>query len=380
MKTTSHIVSSDVSPLKHSGMRKMASVFVFAIALAVAPAPAFAQHGGGGGGGSHGGGGGASHGGGSGSGGGGSHAAASSGAHSTRGSSSNSSGGHWWNPFHGAASAAKGTNSTSTTTGASGSQGRNSWQEPPSSSANGSVHGSVRPNFYSPANVNSPATATPSGRLPAANNARSAMSSLASTRGATVGAPPHEILPHRPGFPFSPFNPFFFNNPFFFGSGFGFGFGGFGPCDPFWGCYGYGYGIGGGYGYYGGGFSGGYSADMSYDSPDDWAPSQEPNPTLFAAPADNGSGQGDNTTAQKPYAIIYMKDGSSYAVTDYWLANGKLHYVTSYGGENAIDQSQLDLQRTVDQNAANGTNFILRPEPANPPTASPVPPALDSPR
>ena len=101
---------------------------------------------------------------------------------------------------------------------------------------------------------------------------------------------------------------------------------------------------------------------------------------MFAAPADDGNGLGDNAAAQKPYAIIYMKDGSSYAVTDYWLANGKLHYVTSYGGENAIDQSQLDLQRTVDQNAANGTNFILRPEPASPATASPVPPELDSPR
>ena len=236
MKTTSNVSSSKPFPLEYSEIRKMASVFVFAIALAAAPAPAFAQHGGGGGGGSHGGGGGASHGGGFGSGGGGSHPAASSGAHSARATSSssnnNSSGGHWWNPFHGSASTAKGTNSTPTT-GASGSQSHNTWQEPPSVSANGSAHGSVRPNFYSPANVNAPATTTASGRLPAANNARSGMSSVASTRGATVGAPPHVILPHRPGFPFSPFNPFFFNNPFFFGSGFGFGFGGFGPCDPY---------------------------------------------------------------------------------------------------------------------------------------------------
>ena len=62
--------------------------------------------------------------------------------------------------------------------------------------------------------------------------------------------------------------------------------------------------------------------------------------------------------------ILYLKDGSSYAVSDYWLSGGKLHYVTSYGGENVIDESQLDLQRTVNENATRGVDFTLRPEPA----------------
>jgi hypothetical protein len=62
-------------------------------------------------------------------------------------------------------------------------------------------------------------------------------------------------------------------------------------------------------------------------------------------------------------AVLYLKDGSSYAVTDYWLENGKLHYVASYGGENAIDEGALDLQKTVNENAGRGMTFTLRPGP-----------------
>ena len=111
-------------------------------------------------------------------------------------------------------------------------------------------------------------------------------------------------------------------------------------------------------------FGGDYSADLSYNSPDDAGSSQEPNPSLFAAPpADTGQSAGE-TSQQQPYVILYLKDGSSYAVSDYWLAGGKLHYVTSYGGENVIDESQLDLQRTVNENGTRGLDFTLRPEPA----------------
>jgi hypothetical protein len=59
-----------------------------------------------------------------------------------------------------------------------------------------------------------------------------------------------------------------------------------------------------------------------------------------------------------------LKDGTSYGVTDYWLSGGSLHYVTNYGGENRVVADRLDLQRTVDANAANGVSFILSNEPA----------------
>lgn len=79
--------------------------------------------------------------------------------------------------------------------------------------------------------------------------------------------------------------------------------------------------------------------------------------------APDNSSQGGASTPQ-PYVVIFLRDGSSYAVSDYWLAGGKLHYVTSYGGENSVDANQLDLQRTVNENAGNGVTFTLRPAPA----------------
>jgi hypothetical protein len=66
---------------------------------------------------------------------------------------------------------------------------------------------------------------------------------------------------------------------------------------------------------------------------------------------------------QGPDTLVYLADGTNYAVTSYWLAGGDLHYVTSYGAEDSIPIGQIDLQRTVDANAAQGVQFTLRPAP-----------------
>jgi hypothetical protein len=311
------------------------AAFFFAATLALAPVPAFAQHGGGGGGGSHGGGG--AH---TGGGGGGTHATTSSGsgsAHapvSTAGGSGGSSGPSANHP--GTNGAASGGNAAPQRFAA----GNNTWQEPPT----GGVHGM-----------------TTGAR---GNNARG---SVTNPR-AAAGTPHIPIVPRRP-IGFAPFFPFY--------PGFGFGFGGglfygaFGPCDPFWGCYGYGFGYSGsGYGYYGGSFGSGYGADLSYSGAEDNSPSEDMAqssdtiPSLLAqAPETSQEQESSNPgpTAKPVTAVLYLKDGSSYAVTDYWLADGKIHYVTSYGGENSIDQSALDLQRTVNENASQGLSFTLRP-------------------
>jgi hypothetical protein len=91
-------------------------------------------------------------------------------------------------------------------------------------------------------------------------------------------------------------------------------------------------------------------------------PSQEYGPFRWqdSTPGDSAYA----SDASKPAATIYLKDGSSYGVTDYWLTGGELHYVTNYGGENSIPAERLDLQRTVDDNAALGVNFILSNQPA----------------
>jgi hypothetical protein len=365
---------------------KIAGALVFASALALAPIPTFAQHGGGGGGGgAHGGGGGggSSHGG---FGGGGVSAPASSGgggSHASGGSGS-SSGGHWWNPFHGgsanSAAASKGTGSVpagniKTESNATGAPehfaaGNNTWQEPPSASA----RAAARVNYYGPANVNAsrpfvPLTTTTRGAASSAHGAAMAASAQ------------HPFQPVRPGSPFFPNYPYFGFSPYY--GAFGFGFGGFGPCNPFWGCYGYGfgYGFGGGLGYVGGlgsygGYSSGYGSGWTNESSEGSGNVTSPddlNSYLYAAPgtgnapaADSGDAvpQPDARSAppQQTYILLYLKDGSSFAVSDYWLTNGKLHYVTSYGGENAVDEGQVDLQRTVNENAERGVDFSLRPE------------------
>jgi hypothetical protein len=335
-----------------------AAVF-FAATLALAPVPAFAQHGGGGGGGSHGGGGfGGSHGGGFSGG----HAS-SSGSSSAHAPASSGNAGTGSAAHTGTATTSGTTTTGSTTSGNTVPSGNaaperfaaanNIWQEPP---ARG-VHGATV----------------------AAGN---------SVRGSVVSATPRAAVAHIPIVPrrpigFSPFFPFY--PGFYPGFGFGYGFGGgfygaFGPCDPFWGCYGYGFNGGIGYGYYGGSFGSGYGSDLNYSGAQDDSPSEEAStsqsdtiPSLLAAPETSAEQEAANAgPAQKPVtAVLYLKDGSSYAVTDYWLADGKIHYVTSYGGENAIDQSALDLQRTVDENANQGLTFTLRPASNAPNAPSP---------
>ncbi len=214
--------------------------------------------------------------------------------------------------------------------------------------------------------------------------------------------PPHiGFLPARPPVIFVPAYGYF--GPYGY-LGYGYGFG----CNPFFGfnsgfgCggFGYGFGYGGGYGYggYGGyyGSSYGYGADPGDDdssnsvnaSPDEgYGPYSSSNLAQQGlnelSNADSSSNDSsapaavaaapDATPAPAPAATtIWLKDGTSYEVMSYWLDAGKLHYITNYGGETSIDMSQLDLQRTVDENALRGVNFTLRPAPA--PAAAPSAP------
>ena len=398
-----------LTPSNDLAIFKVASAALFACALALAPAPAFAQHGGGGGGGSHGGGGG----GGARGGGGGASAPASSsggGSHATGGSSGGSSGGshpanstsgasnssgHSWNPFHSNTSAAKpapanGANSmpagniksegSATNAPAHFAAGNNTWVEPPKTAA--STTGKV--NYYGPANVN--------GSRPYVPLSTTTRGAVTTAHGAAVVSAQHPYQPNGPGYNYYPYYPYpyFGYNPYY--GALGFGWGGFGPCNPFWGCAGYGNGFGFGYGVgygFGGGYGGGFGSiggaypgsynsgwtDESAEGSETKTPPDDPSSYIISA---NPSSKATDTTAsnelsdlppvnadqQPTYVLLFLKDGSNFAVSDYWLSGGKLHYVTSYGGENAIDQSQLDLQRTVNENATRGVTFSLRPQPA----------------
>jgi hypothetical protein len=78
----------------------------------------------------------------------------------------------------------------------------------------------------------------------------------------------------------------------------------------------------------------------------------------------NANALSANVAASRPTVLIYQKDGTIYAASDYWISGGKLHYVVNYGGEGEIELDQVDLQRTVDENAKFGVQFVLKPNPS----------------
>ena len=62
---------------------------------------------------------------------------------------------------------------------------------------------------------------------------------------------------------------------------------------------------------------------------------------------------------------LYLKDGTAYDVTDYWLEDGQIHFRTRDGFiEHVLRVENLDLQTTVDVNTRRGLQFVLRNEPA----------------
>jgi hypothetical protein len=60
--------------------------------------------------------------------------------------------------------------------------------------------------------------------------------------------------------------------------------------------------------------------------------------------------------------VLYLKNGYSVGVTDYYLENERLHYLTTYGGEDEVPIDSVDLQRTVNENASMGVPFVLHPK------------------
>jgi hypothetical protein len=137
-----------------------------------------------------------------------------------------------------------------------------------------------------------------------------------------------------------------------------------------------------------------YYTDNSTDDSDNSTyagPPYAPNDYGYdAAPGDSGpSSQGsldtnpnpitDNVGESTPTVLVYLKDGTMFTATDYWLSGSEFHYVVSYGREGAIDIGQLDWQRTANENAKRGIHFSMKSKPGaagSSPTASAPSPAL----
>ncbi|HEX4002295.1 MAG TPA: hypothetical protein VHX36_06575 [Candidatus Acidoferrales bacterium] len=152
-----------------------------------------------------------------------------------------------------------------------------------------------------------------------------------------------------------------------YGYGYGYGFGGFYPwglglgfgagCDLAWdfGCDAYGY---PGYGYYGS-----YAPGLYLGSSDDDSATDSNNSQDYGAYSEQNTAPSDSPETPNQTTVLYLNDGTSFGVTDYWVADYKLHYIVDGARENTIDLDQIDVQRTVDENAARGVNFTLRPAP-----------------
>ncbi len=93
------------------------------------------------------------------------------------------------------------------------------------------------------------------------------------------------------------------------------------------------------------------SAEPDYSSDDEVVAASPDDPTATA-------------DATPQLTLLQLKDGSMYGLTAYWVEGGELHYVTNYGGANAIPLDRIDLGKTVTLNAARGQAFILEAKPA----------------
>lgn len=65
---------------------------------------------------------------------------------------------------------------------------------------------------------------------------------------------------------------------------------------------------------------------------------------------------------------LFLKDGTSLYVTDYWVVDEQLHFIIAQEDgmkpeEQVIPFDELDLQKTVDVNTNRGFRFMLRNEP-----------------
>jgi hypothetical protein len=153
----------------------------------------------------------------------------------------------------------------------------------------------------------------------------------------------------------------FFGAPFFrpgvgfrFGVGLGFSSLWWPTCGPSsgwawgWGfdCYplpfyGYGY---GGYGYGGYGFEN-YGTPQTYENP------------VYPYGGE-----------ERDLIWLYLKDGTVYGVTDYWLVNSQMHFSMVEDdptklAEHAIPYDELDVQKTTYVNTHRGFRIVFRDEP-----------------
>jgi hypothetical protein len=125
-----------------------------------------------------------------------------------------------------------------------------------------------------------------------------------------------------------------------------------------------------------------YSTDYSNDDYSLYsAPTENySNSEATSAPPENQSPTPSISDAETvDPVLLYMKDGSVYSASVYWVKDNKLHYILTTGAGNAVDLNDVDIERTTTENAKNGVRVTLKPRPGlsepSPETLSPTTPA-----
>ena len=92
-------------------------------------------------------------------------------------------------------------------------------------------------------------------------------------------------------------------------------------------------------------------------------------------PSEDLSASGRVAPQPRNETLLYLKDGTVFAVASYTVSDGQLHYVASYGEKNYFSVELLDLAKTIEANAQRGVAFTLTPAaaPATPGASQPAP-------
>jgi len=85
-------------------------------------------------------------------------------------------------------------------------------------------------------------------------------------------------------------------------------------------------------------------------------------PLVLFSPPPSGPGATQAPSAPGPPATmtLYLTDGQSIAAKDWWVAQGRLQYITDSGQTGAVDVLRLDLERTIKENQKRGLDFRLK--------------------
>lgn len=143
---------------------------------------------------------------------------------------------------------------------------------------------------------------------------------------------------------------FFFSSPFFFNNG--------------WSCFGAGFGDSGLFLWDSGFFATtdgiiGDGTNAPWMIPEEITPPEMQEPAAGDAASLSAKEFAVSKPEEKPpqVTLLELKDGAMYGLTDYWVETGELHYVTDYGGENAVSLERIDFEKTVQLNAEKGLPF-----------------------